>query len=35
MHGTFEPNETETILLVDAENAFDSIDRKALLHNIK
>ena len=35
MHRIFESNETEAILMVDAENAFDSINRKALLHNIE
>ena len=33
MHKIFESNETEVI--VDAENAFNSINRKALLHNIE
>ena len=35
MHRIFEFNETEAILMVDAENAFNSIKRKALLHNIE
>ena len=35
MHKIFESNETEAILIVDAENAFNSINRKALLHNIE
>ena len=35
MHRIFESNETEAILMVDAENAFNSINRKARLHNIK
>ena len=35
MHGIFESNETEAILMVDAENAFNSINREALLHNIE
>ena len=35
MHKIFEPNETEAILLVDAKNAFNSINRKTLLHNIE
>ena len=34
MHKIFESSETEAILIVDAENAFNSINRKALLHNI-
>ena len=35
MHKILESKETETILIVDAENAFNSINRKALLHNIE
>ena len=35
MHRIFESIETEVILMVDAENAFNSINRKVLLHNIK
>ena len=35
MHKTFEPNKTEAILIVDEENAFNPINRKALLHNIE
>ena len=31
----FESNRKEAILIVDAENAFNSINRKALLHNIE
>ena len=31
----FESNKTEAILMVDTENAFNSINRKALLHNIE
>ena len=30
-----ELDETEAILLVDAENAFNTINRQAALHNIK
>ena len=30
----FQIDETEAVLLVDAENAFNSIKRKAVLHNI-
>ena len=33
MHKIFESNEREAILIVDAENAFNSMNRKALLHN--
>ena len=35
MHKIFESNETEAILIVDAENAFNSTNCKALLHNIE
>ena len=35
MHGIFESNETEAILMINAENAFNSINRKVLLHNIE
>ena len=35
MHDIFEDTETEAVLLVDADNAFNSINRKALLHNIE
>lgn len=35
MRTTFEDNQTEAILLVDAENAFNNLNRKAALHNIK
>ena len=35
IHGIFESNETEVILSVDADNAFNSINIKALLYNIK
>ena len=34
MHDLFQEDETEAVLLVDAENAFSSINRKAMLHNI-
>ena len=35
MRQIFEKDETEAILLVDAENAFNNLNRKAALHNIK
>ena len=35
MHDVFQSNDTEAVLLVDAENAFNSINRKMLLHNIQ
>ena len=35
MHKIFESNETEAILLIDAQNACNSINREALLHNIE
>ena len=35
MRQVFEKEETEAILLVDAENAFNNLNRKAALHNIK
>ena len=35
MRITFEKEETEGILLVDAENAFNNLNRKAALQNIK
>jgi len=34
MRDLFEEEESETVLLVDAANAFNSIDRNAFLHNI-
>jgi hypothetical protein len=35
MRQVFEKEETEALLLVDAENAFNNLNRKAALHNIK
>ena len=35
MRKIFEKEETEAVLLVDAENAFNNLNRKAALHNIK
>ena len=34
MYDLFQQDETEGVLLVDVENAFNSINRKAMLHNI-
>ena len=34
MHDIFADNDTEAVLLIDAENAFNSINRKVMLHNI-
>ena len=34
MHRIFEFNKTEAIVMVDAKNVFNSINRKALLHNL-
>ena len=34
VHDIFEDNTTEAVLLIDAEDAFNSINRKAMLHNI-
>ena len=34
MYDLFQQEETEAVLLVDVENAFNSINRKAMLHNI-
>ena len=35
MYKIFESNETDAILIVVAENTFNSTNRKALLHNIE
>ena len=35
MRQKFEDNQTECILLVDAENAFNNLNRRAALENIK
>ena len=34
MYDSFQQDETKAVLLVDAENALNSINRKAMLHNI-
>ena len=34
MNDLFQQNETKAVLLVDAENVFNSIDKKAILHEI-
>ena len=34
IYDVYHQDETEAVLLVDADNAFDSINRKAMLHNI-
>ena len=35
MHDVFNDDDTEGILLIDAENAFNTINRKVMLHNLK
>ena len=35
MHDIFSEENTEAVLLIDAENAFNSINRKVILHEIK
>ena len=35
MQSAFQNNDTEAILLVDASNAFNSLNRQAVLHNIR
>ena len=34
VHDIFNNQETEAVLLIDAENAFNLINRKVMLHNI-
>ena len=34
IYDVHQEDETEAVLLVDADNAFNSINRKAMLHNI-
>ena len=33
VHDIFKDHTTEEVLLIDAENAFNAINRKAILHN--
>ena len=35
MHDIFSEKNTEAVLLIEAENAFNSISRKVMLHNLK
>ena len=35
MHYVFNDDNMKGILLIDAENAFNSINRKVILHNLK
>ena len=34
VHDIFKDHTTETVLLIDAENAFNAINRKAMVYNI-
>ena len=34
MRDIFADADTDAVLLIDAENAFNSINRKAMLHNL-
>ena len=35
IHDIFSEENTDTVLLIDAENAFNFINREVMLHNIK
>ena len=35
MHEIFKEQDTEAVLLIDATNAFNTVNRKVLLHNVK
>ena len=35
MHSIFEADETDAVLLIDASNAFNALNRAAALHNIR
>ena len=35
MHRIFEADDTDAILLIDASNAFNALNRAAALHNIR
>ena len=35
LHNIFDQHETEAVRLIDAANAFNSVNRKAFLHNVK
>ena len=35
IHRIFDQEESEAVLLVDASNAFNSVNRKVFLHNVK